>query len=164
MKYRQRMFFSSALFGSSPQHKKQETMPHVRGSSTTLLWQVTNGCSNPPVLLGFTFLVSLLDLYSIYFFHHSLCSYFCCFYLPKQDPMVQVREKDKVGTRVLYLENCVLSLEDSVVLAHQRRNPVCLCKLRGTLQRMSFSDGHQEWDKTSWWVRMQLAIFGGRRW
>lgn len=163
MKYRQRMFSSSALFGSSPQHKTQETIPHVRGGSTTLLWQVTKRCSKPPALLEFTFLVSLFGLYSIYFFHHSLCSYFGCSYHPNQDPMVQAREKDEVGTSVLYLENCVLSLEDSIVLAHQRRNPVCLCKFRVTLQRMSFSGGHQEQEKTKLWLRMQLAIFGDRR-
>jgi len=67
-----------------------------------------------------------------------------------------------VGTGVLYLESCVLALEDSIVLVHQRRNPVCLCEFRVTLQRTSFSHRHREWEKTWWWVRTQLDIRGCR--
>lgn len=156
------MFSSSALFGSSAQPKKQETMPHERGGSMPLLSQVSKRCSNPLALPDFTFLVSLHDLCSINFFNHSLCSYFCCSYPSNQDPIIKARKKDKVGTGVLCLESCVLPLEDSIILAHQRRNPICLCKFRVTLQRTSFSHGRWEWEKTLWWLRMQLEIPGGR--
>lgn len=156
------MFSSGALFGSSPQPKKQETMPHVRGGSLPLLWQVSKHCSSPLAVLDSIFLVSLLDLCSMYFFHHCLCSYFCCSYPPKQDPVAKARKKDKVGTGVLNVKSCVLPLEDSIILARQRRNPICLCKFRVTLQRTSFSHRHQKWEKTSWWLRVQLEIFEGR--
>lgn len=82
---------------------------------------------------------------------------------PKQNTIVKARKKDKVESGVLNLESCMLPLEDSTILAHQRRNPICLCKFRVTLQSMNFTRGRQEWEKISWWLRMQLEILGAGR-
>lgn len=123
-------------------------MPYIRGGSVPLLWQVSEHCSNPLALLDCTFLVCLLDLCSIYFFI-TPCAHISAALIPQnRSQKLKARKKDKGATGVFYLESCMLPLEDSIVLAHQRRNPICLCKFRVMLQRTSFSHSRWEWEKT----------------